>query len=83
MIYTTNIIENLNSKIRKYTPTKISFPDDASIPKSVYLALRGQPEDGRYRTQLEFGGESIYQHLRREAQNINPFTKLLRRLHTF
>lgn len=40
MIYTTNIIENLNGKIRKYTNAKMSFPDDASVLKSVYLALR-------------------------------------------
>lgn len=31
MIYTTNIIENLNGKIRKYTKAKMSFPDDASV----------------------------------------------------
>jgi putative transposase len=40
MIYTTNIIENLNGKIRKYTRAKMSFPDDASLMKSVFLALR-------------------------------------------
>lgn len=40
MIYTTNIIENLNGKIRKYTKAKMSFPDDASVQKSVFLALR-------------------------------------------
>jgi transposase-like protein len=40
MIYTTNIIENLNGKIRKYTNSKMSFPDDASVLKSVFLALR-------------------------------------------
>jgi putative transposase len=40
MIYTTNIIENLNGKIRKYTNAKMSFPDDASVLKSVFLALR-------------------------------------------
>lgn len=40
MIYTTNIIENLNGKIRKYTKAKMSFPDDASVLKSVFLALR-------------------------------------------
>lgn len=40
MIYTTNIIENLNGKIRKYTRAKMSFPDDASVMKSVFLALR-------------------------------------------
>jgi putative transposase len=40
LIYTTNIIENLNGKIRKYTNNKLSFPDDPSVMKSVYLALR-------------------------------------------
>lgn len=40
LIYTTNIIENMNGKIRKYTKTKMSFPDDASVLKSVFLALR-------------------------------------------
>lgn len=40
MIYTTNIIENLNGKIRKYTRAKMSFPDDAAVLKSVFLALR-------------------------------------------
>ena len=40
MIYTTNIIENLNGKIRKYTKNKMSFPDDQAVMKSVYLALR-------------------------------------------
>jgi putative transposase len=39
LIYTTNVIENLNGKIRKYTKTKGSFPDDASVTKAVYLAL--------------------------------------------
>jgi len=40
LIYTTNVIENLNGKIRKYTKAKMSFPDDASVLKSVFLALR-------------------------------------------
>ncbi len=40
MIYTTNIIENLNGKIRKYTKNKMSFPDDQAVMKTVYLALR-------------------------------------------
>lgn len=39
IIYTTNIIENLNAKIRKYTRNKMSFPDDNALKKSVYLAL--------------------------------------------
>ncbi len=40
IIYTTNLIENLNGKIRKYTKNKLSFPTDESVKKSVYLALR-------------------------------------------
>lgn len=40
IIYTTNLIENLNGKIRKYTKNKMSFPDDKAVQKSVYLALR-------------------------------------------
>ena len=40
IIYTTNIIENLNGKIRKYTKNKLSFPTDEAVKKSVYLALR-------------------------------------------
>ena len=39
IIYTTNTIENLNRGIRKYTKTKVQFPDDASALKAVYLAI--------------------------------------------
>lgn len=40
LVYTTNIIENMNVKIRKYTKNKLSFPSDDAVPKSVYSALR-------------------------------------------
>ena len=39
IIYTTNIIENLNGKVRKYTKNKTSFPTDEAVMKSVFLAL--------------------------------------------
>ncbi len=39
IIYTTNLIENLNGKIRKYTRNKLSFPTDDAVKKSVFLAL--------------------------------------------
>jgi len=39
IIYTTNIIENLNGKIRKYTKNKTSFPTDEAVMKSVFLAI--------------------------------------------
>lgn len=40
IIYTTNLIENLNGKIRKYTKNKMSFPTDDAVMKSVFLAIR-------------------------------------------
>jgi putative transposase len=40
IIYTTNIIENLNGKIRKYTKNKQSFPTDEALMKSVFLAVK-------------------------------------------
>ena len=39
IMYTTNTIENLNRGIRKYTKTKVQFPDEKSVKKSVYLAI--------------------------------------------
>ena len=39
MIYTTNAVESLNSSIRKYTRSKLIFPDDQAALKSVYLAV--------------------------------------------
>jgi len=39
IIYTTNVIENLNGKIRKYTKNKMSFPTDEALLKSVYLSI--------------------------------------------
>jgi putative transposase len=40
IIYTTNLVENLNGKIRKYTKNKLSFPTDEAVLKSVFLAAR-------------------------------------------
>ena len=40
MIYTTNVIENVNRVIRKYTKGKTIFPSDQAVTKSVYLALQ-------------------------------------------
>jgi len=39
IIYTTNLIENLNGKIRKYTKNKLSFPNDDALKKSVFLSI--------------------------------------------
>ncbi len=40
IIYTTNTIENLNGKIRKYTKNKLSYPTDDAVRKSVFLAIQ-------------------------------------------
>lgn len=39
IIYTTNVIESLNSGVRKYTKTKTIFPTDESAFKVVYMAV--------------------------------------------
>jgi transposase-like protein len=39
IIYTTNLIENLNRNIRKYTKSKVSFPNDDAVKKAVFLAI--------------------------------------------
>lgn len=38
-IYTTNVIESLNSGIRKFTKSKSLFPDDQAALKAVYLSV--------------------------------------------
>lgn len=40
VIYTTNAIESLNRSLRKVLKTKGSFPNDDSVLKLLYLALR-------------------------------------------
>ncbi len=40
VIYTTNAIESLNRSLRKVLKTKGSFPNDESVMKLLYLALR-------------------------------------------
>lgn len=39
IIYTTNVIESLNSQFRKVTKTKLIFPNDDSLMKMLYLAV--------------------------------------------
>lgn len=39
IIYTTNVIESLNSQFRKVTKTKLIFPNDDSLLKMLYMAV--------------------------------------------
>ena len=40
LMYTTNMIENVNRNVRKFTKNKTMFPDDQSVIKAVYLAMQ-------------------------------------------
>lgn len=40
IIYTTNSIEWFNRWLRKYTKTKVIFPTDQALEKSLYLAMK-------------------------------------------
>lgn len=40
IIHTTDLIENLNRKIIKYTKNKLLYPADEAVMKSVYLVVR-------------------------------------------
>ncbi len=50
MIYTTNIIENLNRNIRKITKTKGGFTNTQSLSKIIYMCLINDQEDYDSRT---------------------------------
>lgn len=39
VIYTTNVIESLNSNVRKYTRNRLIFPSDDAVYKALYMAL--------------------------------------------
>ena len=38
IMYTTNVIESLNSQYQKVTKTKLIFPTDQTLQKMLYLA---------------------------------------------
>ena len=40
LMYTTNVIESLNSLVRKFTRNKTMFPDDSALKKAVYLSIQ-------------------------------------------
>lgn len=40
ILYTTNIIENFNRMLRKYTKNRLIFPDDNALLKATYLAVQ-------------------------------------------
>lgn len=46
IIYTTNLIENVNRGIRKYTKAKSILPNDQAVEKVVYLSLMQAQKNG-------------------------------------
>lgn len=61
IIYTTNTIENLNRGIRKYTKTKVQFPDDNAATKAVYLAITNI--ETKWSTPIQNWGYILHQFL--------------------
>ncbi len=47
MVYTTNVIENINRQIRRVTKTKSSFVNNKAILKIVYLGIMNYERDDR------------------------------------
>ena len=47
LIYTTNIIENLNGKVKKVHQNKMSFPDDQSVMKAAISGTERMHASGR------------------------------------
>lgn len=61
MMYTTNIIENVNRGIRKYIKTKVQFTDDMAAQKAVYLAIMNI--ERKWTTALHNWGLILHQFL--------------------
>jgi len=70
IIYTTNVIENLNGKIRKYTKNKMSFPTDDAVLKSVYLAIRESTK--KWTLPIRNWGEIVNQFMIMFGDRIKP-----------
>ncbi|MDH6355999.1 hypothetical protein M2132_002350 [Dysgonomonas sp. PH5-45] len=70
IIYTTNLIENLNGKIRKYTKNKLSFPTDDALRKSVYLAIAEIEKMDIAHTQLGADTQSIFGYLWKKSEPV-------------
>ena len=70
IIYTTNVIENLNGKIRKYTKNKMSFPTDEAVIKSVYLSIHEATKS--WTRPIRNWGEILNQFIIMFEDRINP-----------
>ena len=60
IIYTTNLNENLNGKIRKFTKSKISFPTDDAVKICLSRIKRGYKKMDNANKKLWNRSKSIY-----------------------
>ncbi len=77
MIYTTNLIESMNARLRKVTRNRGQFPSEQAALKVLYLAVRNledlpQPEHRDPQLRVETGAAGIHDLLRRT--NPDPMT---------
>ncbi len=60
IIYTTNLIENLNGKIRKYTKSKFLFPSDDAVKRPCIFHLWKEMDNAYFKLGLDY--EPIYHY---------------------
>ena len=74
VIYTTNLIESMNARLRKVTRNRGQFPTEQSVLKVLYLAVRNLEASAHRRNQkfrVEASAASIHNLLRRPATGVN------------
>ena len=59
VIYTTNAIESVNTRLRKIIKTRGHFPNDEAASKLIWLALRNITADWGGCAPLEGGDEPV------------------------
>ncbi|WP_044212101.1 transposase [Flammeovirga sp. OC4] len=75
IIYTTNLIENLNGNIKKYNKNKLSFPIDDAVKKICFLCFtRGYKKMDNANQKLGSNIESMSGIIQRKDQalKLNP-----------
>lgn len=69
IIYTINLIKNLDGKIRKYTKNKLSFPTDEAVLKSVHLTLREATKKAvNANRKLAFNPQPVLNYIKKRVQ---------------
>lgn len=76
LVYTTNVIENYNRGLRKYTKNSVQFPTDLALEKHLYLAMLRITELARTGLLLaqypELAASSVWRsHPSRRFENCN------------